>query len=83
MTDTFANFIYRWVYIIEGIFSVACAIVVWFGLPNDMTKAYFLNARERELMAIRAECNKAYSGSEDFSWDEVKIAAKDPKTYIR
>ncbi|KKZ61730.1 hypothetical protein EMCG_03759 [[Emmonsia] crescens] len=73
---------WRWVYIIEGIFSVACAIVVWFGLPNDMTKAYFLNARERELMRIRAECNKAYSGSEDFSWDEVKIAAKDPKTYI-
>ncbi|PGH09856.1 hypothetical protein AJ79_05582 [Helicocarpus griseus UAMH5409] len=73
---------WRWVFIIEGLFSVVCAIVVWFGLPNDMTKAYFLNSRERYLMTVRAEQNKAYSGSEDFDWNEVKIAAKDTKTYI-
>lgn len=34
-------------------------------------------------MAIRYEKNKAYSGSEKFSWDEVKIAATDPKVYVR
>ncbi|KAK2808957.1 hypothetical protein FQN50_004231 [Emmonsiellopsis sp. PD_5] len=73
---------WRWVYIIEGIFSVICAIIVWFGLPNDITKAYFLNTRERELMIIRAERNKAYSGSDEFSWEEVKIAATDIKTYL-
>ena len=78
-----ANFTCRWVFIIEGLFSVFCAGVVWFGLPNDITKAYFLNDRERELMRIRREQAKMYNGSEEFDWEEVKIAATDPKIYIR
>ena len=72
----------RWVYIIEGVFSVVCAIVVWFGLPNDPTKAYFLNEEQRELMAIRYAQNKQYNGSEEFSWEEVRNALRDPKLYL-
>ena len=70
-------------FIIEGLFSIFCAIVVWFGLPNDITKAYFLNRRERELMRIRREQAKMYNGSEEFDWAEVKNAVTDPKIYIR
>lgn len=70
-------------FIIEGLFSIFCAAVVWFGLPNDITKAYFLNERERELMKIRREQMSAYNGSDEFSLEEIKIAAKDPKIYIR
>jgi len=73
----------RWIYIIEGLFSVFCAIVVFFCLPNDPANAYFLNKEERELMAIRYERNKAYNGSEEFSWVEIKIAFTDPKVYLR
>ena len=40
----------RWVYIIEGCFSTLVAVIVFFGLPNDPTKAWFLNAEEREMM---------------------------------
>lgn len=56
---------------------------MWFGLPNDITKAYFLNERERELMMIRREQAKMYNGSEEFDWAEVKNAVTDPKIYIR
>jgi hypothetical protein len=77
------TFYYRWIYIIEGLFSVVCAVVVFFGLPNDPGNAYFLSKEQKEFMAIRYERNKAYSGSQDFSWDEVKIAATDPKVYVR
>lgn len=62
---------------------MVCAIVVFFGLPNDPANAYFLNKEQKELMAIRAERNKAYSGSQKFSWEEVKLACKDPKVYLR
>lgn len=52
----------RWVYIIEGLFSVICAVIAWFGLPNDPTNAYFLNDEEKEMMKIRNVQRKAYLG---------------------
>ena len=73
----------RWVYIIEGIFSIVVAGVVWFGLPNNPARAYFLSARQKEIMDQRAIERAAYMGSEEFSWEEVKIAATDPKVYLR
>ena len=73
----------RWVYIIEGIFSIVIAIAVWFGLPTNPAEAYFLNAEEKAMMRLRYAQRKQYMGSEDFSWEEVRIAFKDPKLYLR
>lgn len=74
---------WRWVYIIEGVFSIVVAFIVWFGLPNDPSNAYFLNDREKELMRIRSEQRAQYMGTEDFSWDEVFIELRDPKLWLR
>lgn len=52
----------RWVYIIEGLFSIAIAFAVWFGLPTDPTQAWFLNAEEREMMKCRNAQRKQYLG---------------------
>lgn len=73
----------RWLYIIEGIFSVVCALAVWFGLPDDPGQAWFLNAEEREMMRCRAAQRQKYMGSDKFDWAEVRIAFKDPKLYVR
>lgn len=70
-------------YIIEGIFSIVCAIAVWFGLPNDPSNAYFLNDEEKQMMKCRAEQRKKYMGSDKFDWEEVKIEFRDPKLYLR
>lgn len=74
---------WRWVYIIEGIFSLVVAVVVWFGLPNDPSNAYFLNDREKELMRVRAEQRAQYMGGEEFSWEEILITLRDPKLWFR
>ncbi|QSZ37270.1 hypothetical protein DSL72_009364 [Monilinia vaccinii-corymbosi] len=73
---------WRWVYIIEGLFSVVVAVVVWFGLPTDPGKAWFLTADEREMMRLRAIQRQKYMGSEKFSWEEFRIELQDPKLYI-
>ncbi len=52
----------RWVYIIEGCFSILVAVIVFFGLPNDPTKAWFLNAEEREMMRCRNGQRQKYLG---------------------
>ncbi|KAH7162017.1 MFS transporter [Dactylonectria estremocensis] len=73
---------WRWVYIIEGIFSIIVAPVIWFGLPNDPSNAYFLTSEEKEMMKVRARQRARYMGSEEFSWEEIRIALKDPKLYL-
>ena len=73
----------RWVYIIEGIFSMIIAVLVWFGLPTNPAEAWFLTPEQKSMMRIRYEMRKQYLGSEEFSWEEVKIAFKDPKLYLR
>ncbi|KAF7555363.1 hypothetical protein G7Z17_g2210 [Cylindrodendrum hubeiense] len=73
---------WRWVYIIEGIFSILIAPIIWFGLPNDPSNAYFLNEEEKHMMKIRAAQRAQYMGSDEFSWEEVRIALKDPKLYL-
>ncbi|TVY65500.1 putative transporter, partial [Lachnellula suecica] len=73
---------WRWVYIIEGLFSIVIALAVWFGLPTDPTKAWFLNAEEREMMRFRNAQRAEYLGSDKFDWAEVRAAIRDPKLYL-
>ncbi|KAL4938547.1 hypothetical protein BDV06DRAFT_231701 [Aspergillus oleicola] len=73
---------WRWVYLIEGAFSILCALAIYFGLPNDPRKAYFLNAEERQVMDIRHSERLAYMGSEELDWHEIKLAFTDPKVWL-
>jgi hypothetical protein len=72
----------RWVYIIEGIFSITIAVAVWFGLPTNPAEAYFLNEEEKEMMRLRYAMTRQYLGSETFSWKEIRIEFQDPKLYV-
>lgn len=67
----------------EGIFSVLIGFIIWFGLPNDPTNAYFLNEEEKRMMRVRAAQRAQYMGSEKFNWDEIMIELKDPKMWVR
>ena len=74
---------HSWVYIIEGTFSIAIGIGVWFGLPTNPAEAWFLSPEQKQMMRIRYQLRQQYNGSEDFNWEEIKIAFRDPKMYIR
>ncbi|KAK5195889.1 hypothetical protein LTR47_002824 [Exophiala xenobiotica] len=81
--DGVANYAgWRWVYIIEGIFSMAIAVAVWFGLPSNPAEAWFLSAEQKEMMRIRDQQRSQYMGSDKLDWQEVRIAFKDPKLYL-
>ncbi|OAQ97977.1 hypothetical protein LLEC1_00536 [Akanthomyces lecanii] len=73
---------WRWVYIMEGIFSMLVVPLIWFGLPNDPSNAYFLTEEEKRIMRVRAVQRAQYMGSEELSWEEIRIGLKDPKLYL-
>jgi len=68
--------------LIEGALSIVCGLAIFFGLPKDPRKAYFLNKEERMIMDIRHEQRLSYMGSEEFDWGEIKIAFLDPKVWL-
>lgn len=78
---------WRWLFIIEGAFTVAVALAAFWVLPNFPTTTGWLTEKERELAVWRLEED---IGEEDFKlgegqerfWSGIKLASADPKTYI-
>jgi len=58
------------------------AVVVWFGLPTNPAEAWFLSEEQKHIMRLRREQNAQYLGSDEFKWEELRIAFKDPKLYL-
>ncbi|CCH41671.1 putative transporter [Wickerhamomyces ciferrii] len=77
---------WQWLFIIEGCISVTGAILVLSALPNDMTKAWFLNEEEQAYYLKRKQMQemsfiKDQAPPKEDSKD-IKAAFKDPKVYL-
>ncbi|KAL4899235.1 hypothetical protein BDW74DRAFT_183978 [Aspergillus multicolor] len=73
---------WRWVYLIEGAFSILCAAAIFFGLPDDPRTAYFLTPEEKSVMQTRHQQRLSYMGSDTLDWREIKLAFTDPKVWL-
>jgi hypothetical protein len=74
---------WRWLYIIEGLITIAYAVTTIFLIPKHYSTAYFLNAEEKAVMKRREEIMEAYSGGTGhYTKEDVKLAAQDIKTWL-
>ncbi|KAH8693203.1 retrograde regulation protein 2 [Talaromyces proteolyticus] len=74
---------WRWLYIIEGIITLGWAGICLFVVPKNYETAYFLNEQDKVIMRCRAEATAAYSGGQGhYKWKDIKMAAKDVKSWI-
>ncbi|KAI8959917.1 MFS general substrate transporter [Daldinia sp. FL1419] len=69
---------WRWIFVIEGLFTAVVGIAAYFILPNGVGSAKFLNAEEREFAVNRLNAASRGDGSdreketsEKFAWSEV------------
>jgi len=59
------------------------AVAVFFGLPNDPTKAWFLNAEEREMMRCRNGQRQKYLGRySDLEFENFADDYKGPRSSL-
>lgn len=73
---------FSWLYIIEGCISIMIAVWVWFGLPDDPTRASFWSEEEKTMMELREAQRAEYLGNDSFEWKEILRAFQDPKVYM-
>lgn len=74
---------WRWLFLVEGLISVAVGIACLCLLPDNFEKAWWLNENDKNLMRIRNRQAAIYQGeSETFDREEVKLAFKDGKVWL-
>ncbi|ETI27215.1 hypothetical protein G647_09898 [Cladophialophora carrionii CBS 160.54] len=74
---------WRWLYIIEGIITIAFAFVCYFLIPQSYATAYFFNDEDKAVQKQRLELMEAYSGGDGkYTRNDVKNAMLDIKTWL-
>ena len=67
----------------EGIITIAFALVCMLIIPTSFETAYFLNEEDKAIMRLRAKESAAYSGGDGhFTRQDVLLALKDPKVFV-
>jgi MFS family permease len=74
---------WRWLFILEGIFTFAIGIMGFWLLPNTPLDTRWLSAEERELAHSRMEMDRVESSPQDVtSFDGLKQAVRDPRAWL-
>ena len=77
---------WQWLFIIEGVVTIAAGIVAYFVLPNFPRTTPWLTAEEKAMAIYRLEKDIGqddWVGREDQTiWHGFKLAAEDIKTWV-
>jgi MFS family permease len=83
---------WRWVLVLEGVFTFIAGVSSYFFLPNSVSTASFLTPEERELATRRLkndtsahltdDAGAAVEGVEQFRWSEVRRGVFDVQLWL-
>ncbi|ORX61622.1 MFS general substrate transporter [Hesseltinella vesiculosa] len=73
---------WQWLFLIEGLPSVVCAVAAIFILPDDPETCKFLTEDERVVAVGRLAKDAGASNSHSFSWAQVISVLYDWKTWV-
>ncbi|KAI1432906.1 major facilitator superfamily domain-containing protein [Xylaria sp. CBS 124048] len=73
---------WRWIFILEGIATVAIAAAAYFFIHNYPDRSKFLNDDERNFIHQRLAEDSDATNEEKFSWAGVLEALRDPKCWL-
>ncbi|GMM28856.1 hypothetical protein DAMA08_015720 [Martiniozyma asiatica (nom. inval.)] len=73
---------YKILFLIVGLLTILCGLLIFFIMPNFPTDATWLSEREKEVVVARIRDNNQGFGNKKFKWDQAKEVLVDPRTYI-
>lgn len=73
---------WRWLFLLEGLFSLVFSVLVYFLLPDYPGTAKWLTADQKELAAVRLEgAEGSHGDSNHLTWKEAKATLTDWRLY--
>ena len=73
---------WRWIFILEGLFTIVIAATAYAFIPNYPQTAGFLTPQERTQVLHRLSKSSDAAAEEGFNWAGVGAALKDPKCWL-
>ena len=73
---------WSWIFILEGLFTVAFGAISYFILPRSVDSAHFLTQEEKDYVNAKLREDSANAEEQAFSWREVIEAFKLPQLWI-
>ncbi|KAF9576757.1 hypothetical protein EC968_005530 [Mortierella alpina] len=73
---------WQWIFLLEGLFTVLCCIIVYLILPDFPETSTFLSPTEKDLNIKRLKFDAGPATSTAFSWPQFWAAFKDWKVYM-
>ncbi|USW51509.1 Putative major facilitator superfamily, MFS transporter superfamily [Septoria linicola] len=74
---------WRWLFLVEGLISIAVGVGCLCLLPDNFEKAWWLDENDKKIMRVRHRQAALYQGDSDtFDKEEVKLAFKDGKVWL-
>ncbi|KAG7528709.1 hypothetical protein FFLO_05970 [Filobasidium floriforme] len=75
---------WRWLFLVEGVFTVGIAIICIFILPDVPQKARLLTSQEKDRLVYRLQMDRGQvdNSSEISAWKGFMMAVTDPKTWL-
>ncbi|KAF8979857.1 hypothetical protein BGZ46_004952 [Entomortierella lignicola] len=72
---------WQWIFILEGLPTIICAILAYFLLPDFPETSTFLTPEEKALTIKRLEIDAGPATSTEFSWQQFRSVFTDWKVY--
>ena len=73
---------WRTLFIICGSLTAACGVLFLFARPTGPKDTWFLNAPEKEVLALRIAQDHEGGDKTNFSWPQLKETILDPKAWL-
>lgn len=73
---------WRWIFILEGIFTCIVAVFTWFTLPDWPEQNTHLSEDERRVLLTKLARDTNEYVEDKSTWHVFKDCLKDPKVYF-
>ena len=73
---------WRLLFLVLGAFSLLWAIVLWFFLPDNPLKCWYMSDREKYVVLERVKDNNTGVEDKKIKWYQVRECLMDPKTWL-
>ncbi|SCU85718.1 LAFA_0D17326g1_1 [Lachancea sp. 'fantastica'] len=80
--DSYSIDAWRVLFVITGLITVAVGFAIFFHIPDDPSKAWFLSEREKFMVVERIRSNQQGFGNHNIKWYQVKEAFTDVRTWL-